>query len=468
MSSSLFTQAAAPVLDAKTCDDITNEVGTAARQKYPVEVFRAPTDAQRAEIQAEVHRLTGAAIRRRGLSGVSYTDEQKLAGEIAGRLIGLGFLDRLLPPARRDLSEIVLDPFGVIWIKRKGKKDFEPEPDIQPTAVEVDTVFSTLFGAQLKSYSEANPSINGVLPRTKQNPGGGRLKFIHPVIVQGSGYPSVNIRLFEPDPVKPEKLLEWGMLDEATLDMLAGMVRSGLRGFIVGGTNTGKTTLLSMLCNFLPITYRVMTIEDPQEIWIDNPHVVTLQARPASPGSELKPYLLRDGVDDAMRMTPDYLIVGEVRDGHAANGLFRAMMSDHPGMSTFHAESPRVAVERLALLVEADTGTREAAARKMMSYAVDWMLQIGFDGGGRRRALELVEVKDGMKDGDVDFHPLMRYDAAAGGAWAQLGKPERKRAHVSGVPDRWRAVLALDDPIREQMRPVLERRRSAFKAEQGA
>ncbi|MBM3272578.1 CpaF family protein [Candidatus Kaiserbacteria bacterium] len=456
----LFAPVSSVSLDAKAAGEISAEVSAAVRTKYPVEVLRSPTDSQREEIKAEVGRLTASAIRRRGLSGVSYADEQKLADTITGRLVGLGFLDRLLPPARRDISEIALDPFGVIWIKRKGRREFEPVPELQPDVVEVDTVFSSLFGQQLKAYSEANPSVNAVLPRTKHNPGGGRIKYIHPVIAQGAGYPSVNIRLFEPEPVKPETLLEWGMLDESTLDILAGMIRRSMRGFIVGGTSSGKTTLLSMLCNFLRVSYRVMTIEDPQEIWIDNPHVVTLQARPASAGSELKSYLLRDGVDDAMRMTPDYLVVGEVRDGQAAQGLFRAMMSDHPGMSTFHAESPELAVERIALLLEADTGTGQRSARKMFASAVDWLLQIGFDPDGKRRVMELVEVSDRLKDGEVQFRRLATY--AGGGQWSQLGQPERKRTHTIRVPASWRDVLALDAETRAQLKPVLDRRRAAF------
>lgn len=462
----LFTSESAVVLEPKTAGEISAEVSSAVRARYPVEVLRSPSDKQREEIAAEVQRLTAAAVRRRGLSGVSYVEEQKLADDILGRLVGLGFLDRLLPPARRDISEITLDPFGVLWIKRKGKREFESVLDLQPDVVEVDTVFSSLFGQQLKAYSEANPSVNAVLPRTKHNPGGGRIKYIHPVIAQGSGYPSINIRLFEPEPVKPETLLEWGLLDEPTLDVLAGLVRRSMRGFIVGGTSTGKTTLLSMLCNFLPINFRILTIEDPQEIWIDNPHVVTLQARPASAGSELKSYLLRDGVDDAMRMTPDYLVVGEVRDGQAAQGLFRAMMSDHPGMSTFHAESPELAVERIALLLEADTGTGQQSARKMFASAVDWLIQIGFDPDGRRRVIELAEVSERLKDGEVQFRRLVTY--AGGDKWMQLREPERKRVHTARLPSTWREVLALGVEARMALAPVLERRRAAFMGNQGA
>ncbi len=456
----LLTGGPQPRLDAKARTEIIAEVAAGLRtdREFPVEMLRAPSDEDRQRAEIRIGQLTGQAIRRRGLSGVDYSEEQQLAAEIARRVLGLGFLDLLLPPARGDVIEIAIDPYGTIWLKRKGVREFEPV-DLYPDLVEVDTVFANLLGAQLKAASEANPSVNAKLPRTHHNPGGGRIKYIHSVIAPGLGYPSVNIRLYEPTPVRPEQLLAWGMFDEPTLDLLAQLVRGNRRGFICGGTASGKTTLLSMLCNFLPVKYRIVTIEDPQEIWIDNPHVVTLEARPAGAASELKPYLLRDGVDDAMRLAPDYLVVGEVRDGLAAQALFRAMMSDHPGMSTFHAESPELAVERLALLLEADTSTRERAARKMFASAVDWLLQIGFDHDGQRRVFELVEVGERLHDGEVQFRRLVQYDSA--GRWKHLARPERQRGHTAPVPAHWGDVLALDATERDKFRQVMERRRAS-------
>jgi Flp pilus assembly CpaF family ATPase len=150
-------------------------------------------------------------------------------------------------------------------------------------------------------------------------------------------------------------------------------------------------------------------------------------------------------------------VVGEVRDGLAGQALFRAMMSDHPGMSTFHAESPELAVERMALLLEADTNTRDRAARKMFAGAVDWLLQIGFDQDGCRRVFELVEVAERLRDGEVQFRRLVQYEG--GGQWKQLAKPERKRDHVAEVPAYWRDVLTLDATEREKFRLVMGRRR---------
>ena len=151
------------------------------------------------------------------------------------------------------------------------------------------------------------------------------------------------------------------MAPPAVIEALLEHVARGLRLLVIGGTASGKTTLLSALCHAIPRQARVVKIEDPEEIWLDHPNVVTLEARPAPPGSSVPPYTVKNGVDDAMRMAPKWLIVGEVRHGDAALALFRAQMSDHPGLSTFHAEGPEEAVFRMAVVMWADAQVRDGS-----------------------------------------------------------------------------------------------------------
>ena len=85
-----------------------------------------------------------------------------------------------------------------------------------------------------------------------------------------------------------------------------------------------------------------------------------------------------------MRMSPDYLIIGEVRDGAAAMSLFRALMTGHSGACTFHADSPREAARRLATVMGADAGVRAHEANQMIADAVDLLVQIGIRHETRR------------------------------------------------------------------------------------
>jgi len=196
------------------------------------------------------------------------------------------------------------------------------------------------------------------------------------------------------------------------MDYLRDAIQRGSRVLIVGGTRTGKTTLLSALSNFLPEKWRVVKIEDPSEIWIDRKTVQTIEARAVSPGSEVKPYTLADGVDDAMRMSPDYLIIGEVRDGKAAMALFRALMTGHSGACTFHADSPREAFRRLATIMGADADVRPKEAAQVIADSVDLLIQIGIR-HEVRRCTTIAVIEKELKGGDVWFHHVYRYDEAS-------------------------------------------------------
>jgi len=253
--------------------------------------------------------------------------------------------------------------------------------------------------------TEAAPSVDAKIPRQEGLAGGARVKIIHPVVAPGLGYPSVNIRLFEPKPVPPERMIEWGVAPKPVIDGLVNLVSKALRILVIGGTASGKTTLLSALCYGIPKEARVVKIEDPEEIWLDHPHVVTLEARPAQVGSSIVPYSLASAVDDAMRMSPKWLIVGEMRRGDAAAALFRAQMSDHPGLSTFHAEGPEAAVMRLNLLLYADVGIRAESAKEMFAQAIDLIVQVGWL-NGKRAMLGVWEVDKALKAGNVQFQQL--------------------------------------------------------------
>jgi len=386
---------------------VINTVIDQINREFPVEVLRSPNDDERRRIQDRIHSLVGLAYRRSGATS-NYRTDGALAEELARRLLGLGFLDLLLPPARTDLSEICIYSSGLVQIMKKNSVRWETLPELRPDPGEINRVLDRLLGPQNKSLNEANPSVNAKLPATAANPGGGRVKALHPAIVPPGRNPAVNIRLFEQKPVLPEWILEREMLSPEMMELLCQAMQQGYRILITGGTRTGKTTLLSALCNFLPPAWRIVKIEDPEELWIDRPTVQTLEARPAALGTEVQPYTLANGVDDALRMAPDYLIVGEVRDGHAGLSLFRALMTGHSGACTFHADNPREAVRRLATVLGADAGVASGDALQLISEAVDLLVQIGIRHEVRRVTV-IANVLKELQQGDIAFEPVFRY-----------------------------------------------------------
>ena len=333
-----------------------------------------------------------------------------MAEQVVGRVNGLGVLLPLL--RRSDLSEIVITPEGQIYLLKKGAHDFILLNDPPLDAAICARMVEALLRPTGRGISEAVPAISAKLPRVESLPGlkgGARVQVLHPAICPSrTGEYSVNIRLFEPAPVSPEKLVAWGLASQEVIAYLLECVARQARMLVIGGTASGKTTFLSAMCNAIPKSARVVKIEDPEEIWVDHPHVITIEARKAPIGStSVVDYTLRHGVDDAMRMSPRWLIVGEVRTGDAAAALFRAQMSDHPGLSTFHADSPAAAVKRMSLIMLLDAQIPMLGGKELFAQAIDLVVQVGFlPGENKRRLIGVWQVAPELKAGDVAFEQL--------------------------------------------------------------
>jgi len=335
---------------------------------------------------------------------VSASQMQALIAQVVARVGGLGFLDALLPPNSDQFTDLLVNGDGSVWGRRKGAMRFD-QLELRPAKDEVWRAVEALLAPEGRACSESTPTVDVKIPRNRElGFGGARVKALHPVIAPGDGYPSLAIRLFEPEPVEPARIVRWGVFPDAVMQGLMEAVGNRLRLLVIGGTATGKTSLLSALCHGIPKAARIVKIEDPEEIWVPHPNVTTLEARPAPPGSNVPAYEVKNGVDDAMRLAPNYVIVGEVRDGNAALSLFRALMSDHAGLTTYHAEGPDEAVFRMGVHMYADAGVRMDAAKALFAQALDLVVQIGWR-NDRRVALGVWELA-GLAGGDVKFRPL--------------------------------------------------------------
>ncbi len=406
----------------EVCAAAATEVIDIINREVPAAALQQPDEASRRQLGERIAALLNQALRRRGFTPGAAV-EAALAGELIRRLLGLGFLDLLLPPGRTDLSEITVYSSGLVQVMPKGSVRWQSVP-LQPEPEEVARVLDRLLAPQNKSLNETNPSVNARLARTPANPGGGRIKALHRVIAPPGRNHAFNIRLYEQRPVLPEWLIERQALSAAVMATLGQGMAAGRRILITGGTRTGKTTLLSALCSFLPQAWRILKIEDPEEIWIERASVQTIEARPQAVGTEVRPYTLADGVDDAMRLSPDYLIIGEVRDGRAAQALFRALLTGHSGACTFHADSPHEAASRLATILGADAGVRKSDANQMIADGLDLLVQIGIR-HERRIVTTLAKVAPQLSGGEVCFEPLWRYDEASppdAPAWEKLAE----------------------------------------------
>ena len=160
---------------------------------------------------------------------------------------------------------------------------------------------------------------------------------------------------------------------------------------VSGGTGTGKTTLLNALSAFIPASERIITIEDPIELRLQQPHVVSLEARPPSIEGRGE-VTQRDLLRNALRMRPDRIIIGEVR-GPEAFDMLNAMNTGHEGsLSTVHANSPRDALHRLENMVLMAVDLPERAIREQIASALDMIIQVARFVDGVRRITHVAEV----------------------------------------------------------------------------
>lgn len=205
---------------------------------------------------------------------------------------------------------------------------------------------------------------------------------------------AISLRVPRRDGFSLAELHAAGALTDEAHELLGQVVAARLAFLVSGGTGSGKTTLLAALLGEVDPHERIVVVEDAAELRPDHPLVVGLEARP--PNLEgAGAVVLRDLVRQALRMRPDRLVVGEVRDA-AVVDLMAAMNTGHEGgCGTLHANSASdvpARVEALALTA----GLGRAAAHSQLASAVDLVLHLERDrDSGRRRLGEIaVLVRD--------------------------------------------------------------------------
>ena len=374
-----------------------------------------------ARLKALCETQTRQAAAQQGTTGMSPELLEQAARRLQARITGLDFLDDLMLSGA--YTDIKINSDGKVWTRSKGDTSFVAQPQLCPDPTQVQRMVTALLAPTSRACTEATPSVDAKLPRGGPY-GGARIKVLNPTICGGT-YHHIDLRLYEPRPVSPAQILQWHMCPEGVMQKLLAAVEEDRRILVAGGTSTGKTTLLSAMLSALPRDATLVKIEDPEEIWVDLPNVETLERRERPDGSEVSPYETDDAVNDAMRMSPSHLVVGEVRTGQAARALLRALMSDHSGATTFHASSPYEVMERLSVLMEDDCGASPKAVRKMLMWALDLIVQIGFR-DGVRRVVGLYELRHPLE-------PLQRGGADIQSLWVLGQDPD-------SIPDFRRPV----------------------------
>jgi pilus assembly protein CpaF len=307
-------------------------------------------------------------------------DRARIVQEVIDSVLGNGPLEPLLRDS--DVTEIMVNRFDVIYMEKSGRiyptsLKFADEKHLRQT---IDRIVSRIG----RRVDEASPMVDARLPD------GSRVNAISPPIaIDGS---SLTIRKFSTEPLTVSDLIMMGTLTRPSVDLLRACVKGRLNVLISGGTGSGKTTTLNVMSSFIPDDQRIITVEDAAELQLRQPHVIRLESRP--PNVEGQGLIsVRDLVRNCLRMRPDRIIVGEVRD-EAALDMLQAMNTGHDGsLSTVHANSPRDAlsrVETMVLMAGVDLPVR--VIREQLSNAIDLVIHQSRMRDGTRHVTEISEI----------------------------------------------------------------------------
>jgi pilus assembly protein CpaF len=320
-----------------------------------------------------------------------------LVGELVDEALGLGPLENFLTDPT--VSEImVVDP-NTIYIEQRGKLRLA---DVHFTDDErVRAVIERIVTPLGRRIDESSPIVDARLRD------GSRVNaVIRPLALRGS---TITIRKFSRTPLTMDKLVGFGAMTASMGLFLTRAVTAKKNIVIAGGTGSGKTTLLNILSAAIPPDERVVTIEDAAELQLSQPHVVSLETRPANMEGKGE-YSIRDLVKNALRMRPDRIVVGECRGGEALD-MLQAMNTGHDGsLTTTHANSPREAVSRLETLVlMAGLELPIRAIREQIAGSVHLLVQQSRLSDGSRKVTAITEITGVGDDGEVEIVPIFRF-----------------------------------------------------------
>jgi pilus assembly protein CpaF len=357
---------------------------------------------------------------------VSPTQRRTIIRQVVSDTLGYGPLDELMQDD--SVSEIMCNGADTIYVERSGlieRTDLAFGDDAH-----LRSVINRIARSAGRRVDESSPMVDARMPD------GSRMNAILPPLARNG--PVLTIRRFPDLQLTPGALVELGTYTPDLVAVIEACVRARLNIVVSGGTSTGKTTALNVLSLFIGQQERVITIEDSAELQLSQPHVISLEARPANTEGEGQ-VTIRDLLANALRMRPDRLIIGECRGGEALD-MLQAMNTGHEGsMTTVHANSARDALRRLETMVlMAGYDLPLRAIREQMSAIVHLVLQLDRASDGRRIIRSLSEVQH-MEEDTILVQDLFVFDH-------ETHRPVRTGLRPSFLPLLERAGVAYPAP----------------------
>ena len=271
--------------------------------------------------------------------------------------------------------------------------------DMSLSALEIRGFVERVLRTTGRRVDVSRPFVDASLPD------GSRLHVVIPDITQEHW--SLNIRKFSQTLRSLDDLIAAGVLSRQAADYLKNCVREGKSVLVSGATQAGKTTMLMALLAAVPDSERIVTVEETFELALDRPDHVGMQCR----GESLEgtgEVTLRRLVKEALRMRPDRIVVGEVREAEALD-LLIALNSGLPGMCSIHAKSALHALVKLSTLpLLAGRNIDHSFVLPTVAGTIDIVVHLQRGSDGVRRVIDILATTGRVMDGIIDSSSLFQ------------------------------------------------------------
>lgn len=348
------------------------------------------------QLRIEATKATRDIIKERVAKLPDGISKEELERQVVAEAVGLGALEPLLDD--ESITEIMVNGPDQIFVEKNGSLTLAESrfTGTQSLLSVIDRIVSPLG----RRIDESSPMVDARLAD------GSRVNAVIPPLALNG--PTITIRKFSKKNLFISDLLKYGSLNKEIAQFLRASVEHAQNVVISGGTGSGKTTLLNILSNFISPNERIVTIEDAAELRLNQPHVVSLESRPANAEGKGK-ISIRDLVMNSLRMRPDRIVVGECRGGEALD-MLQAMNTGHDGsLTTGHANSPSDFLSRLEVMVMmAGVDLPSKAIREQIASAVDILVQQSRLADGTRKITHVMEVI-GMEGDSIVLQPIFEY-----------------------------------------------------------
>ena len=367
-------------------------------------------------VQDEVRRYSERAL---GGATPVVADESAVARQVVDTLTGFGAIQPFLDDPT--VEEIWINSPTRVFVARDGV------PELTTTVLtdgEVRDLVERMLQSSGRRVDLSSPFVDASLPD------GSRLHVVIPDVTRRHW--AVNVRKFPRRIRELGQLVELGSLPPAAAEFLRMSVLAGLNVLVSGATQSGKTTLLNALLSVARPAERIVTVEETFELDLTGRDVVAMQCRqPSIEGTG--EITLRRLIKEALRMRPDRLVVGEVREAESLD-LLIALNSGLPGMSSIHANGPREALTKLCTLpLLAGRNIDSSFIVPTVAACVDVVVHLELTPSGRRRVASICSVLGSTPDGTIDVTEIF---ASRDGVLHPTGAaPGRERRFASAGLD---------------------------------